>query len=197
MADVPIEVLLGALRNVEQRLREVAERLSTVCAVQSTPGLGAWRGMAGHMTVSSATFLSPAARLAVCEASLCSRGLALRALYARGSQVRRCVDRERLAALRSAVGADGLSRLLALAPVRGAVEPDWPAELTAHALAADGLARLRHPGGIDDPSLVYLLSLRHDWPQVPALDESADIIAITRESARFFADLPSLLPEFL
>ncbi|ODP34721.1 type III secretion protein HrpB4 [Pandoraea sp. ISTKB] len=195
--DVPIEVLLDALRHFEQRLREIAGRALSGVSDVASQGAGAWRSAAALTTVSSATFLSPAARLAVADDVRLSRALAMRALYARGAQVRRCVDRDRLVTLRNAVGHEAFTRLLAIAPVHGAVEPAWPVDLTAQTLIVDGLSRLCHPGGIDDPSLLRLLSWRLDGAgPLPSGTLDADT-ELARETARFFTDLPSLLPEFV
>ncbi|WP_174994797.1 type III secretion protein HrpB4 [Pandoraea anhela] len=199
-ADVPIEVLLDALRRFEQCLRGVAQDVTSRLSSPTRPvppGPGAWRSVAALTSVSPATFLSPAARLAVCDEPLLLRVLAMRALYARGALVRRCVDRERLLTLRAAVGREAFTRLLAVAPVHGVSEPDWPADVTSQTLVADGLSRLRHPGGIDDPSLMPLLSLRLARFDGVPVHEMPGHAELARETTRFFVDLPSLLPEFV
>ncbi|CAG2137396.1 type III secretion protein HrpB4 [Cupriavidus plantarum] len=125
-------------------LRAYAARLEEGVAAA---GLGRSRRWARAALLADAVpaeaFLRPVARLCVAEPARRRQALVLRALFARRSALRRCIDRASLSALSGAVGDAAL-----LTQLRGAAAEDGetaialPPTLDADALAHDGLARL-------------------------------------------------------
>ena len=169
-------------------------------------------------------FDDPAVRLALAEPSLMMAGLVARALYARRSAVRRCIDRTVLTHLRVAlgdgpVGHERLQRLQRLTAADG--DLPLPEMLTPTSLAHDGLARIRraHPKMV--PVVVHFVLMQLDGApsHVPEDTENEGADRSTGkprntaamglgfgagfgsgfgfETAAFFESLPYLIPEFL
>lgn len=152
-------------------------------------------------------FDDPAVRLALSEPPLMLAGLVARALYARRSTVRRCIDRTVLTQLRVALG-DGaagrerLDRLQRLAGVEG--DMPLPAMLTPMYLAHDGLSRLRRESPAMRPVVVHFVLMQLDGAPTridtnpdkgDGLPDARGACVVSSESASFFERLPYLIPE--
>lgn len=178
-----LTLTLAALHEYEARL----------CEGFSLGGAARWRRAATLVSVVPAdAFLRPPARVCVASPARRRQLLALRALFARRSAVRRCIDRAGLSAMGVAVGGSSVLTLL-----RGAAAEDGetvlalPPALEADALARDGLARLL----AGEPAAAALATLagypgneRH--PERLALDHTQ------AENTRFFFRLSQWMPEW-
>lgn len=216
-AGAPAEFPLAA--PAELALAMVALR---AYAARLGEGLGAGRGGRAQRwtraallprAVPAEAFLRPVARLCVAEPGRRRQVLVLRALFARRSAVRRCIDRASLSAMGIAVGGAAL-----LTQLRGAAADDGetalalPATLDADTLAADGLARLV----AGEPAAAELAAIA-GYPSGPApadysqgqggqylaagnapsarRHQDATLEATRTENERFFQRLSQWMPE--
>lgn len=177
--------------------------------------------------IPASLFDDPAVRLAFAERSLMIAGLVARALYARRSAVRRCIDRTVLSQLRvalgdGAVGHERLQRLQRLTATDKDSTLSLPEVLTTMRLAHDGLARLRRAHPMMASVVVHFVLMqlerapaivaeatadRQDASADRTIDASPDTGAadhvacldsdVTREAATFFERLPHLIPELI
>nr|WP_284700833.1 type III secretion protein HrpB4 [Robbsia betulipollinis] len=138
-------------------------------------------------------FVNAGERLGVAEPVLLRRALAVRALYARRSAVRRCIDRALLDQMRAAVGAQTLDALRRVAATDGETTLPLPEMLDAASLAQEGLWRLRRESAIAIPAIVSLVAMQLDGAAAP--DGYPCEPGGSGERARFFARLPLLIPE--
>lgn len=211
-AGTPAEraLAMAALRAYAARLDEGVARLAAGNPARSQR----WaRAALLPRAVPAEAFLRPVARLCVAEPGRRRQVLVLRALFARRSAVRRCIDRASLSAMGIAVGGAAL-----LTQLRGAAADDGetvlalPATLDADALAADGLARLV----AGEPAAAELAALA-GYPSRPApadysqgqdgqhlaagnapsarRHQDATLEATRTENERFFQRLSQWMPE--
>jgi hypothetical protein len=217
--------LVAALRRYDARMKGLAclapTRVSCASAgyASHAPKLSDWHW---HREVMLPTSLGklpaplledPAVRLAFAESSLMTAGLVARALYARRSAVRRCIDRTVLMQLRVALG-DGflgherLQRLQRLTAADGDLPLPLPEVLTTTSLAHDGLARLRRAHPMMVPVVVHFVLMQLDRAPSHVAEDADNARSIGKagqaaaidadcESAVFFERLPYLIPELI
>ena len=182
--------LVAALRRYDARIKGLAcladvattgvEGAAQVDA-RHRPGVSHWHWHREVMLpaslgkLSAPLFDDPAVRLALADPPLMIAGLVARALYARRSAVRRCIDRTVLSQLRVAlgdgrVGQERLLRLQRLSVVEGDSPLPIPPLLTPANLAHDGLARLRraHPKLV--PVVVHFVLMQLEGTPLPVHD---------------------------
>jgi hypothetical protein len=192
--------VLDALRAYDTRLRRLDIELRGVLPglppPAATQGAGfVWlRELLCPRRVPVDAFTRPGNRLGVLEPAALRRVLAVRALYARRTAVRRCIDRPALAAMRAAVGAASLHALQRAAARDGESTLPLPATLDADALVREGLLLLRADGCVDDPGIWHLMTLHiaGDWQRV-----DANLLTPGLDGARFLERLTALVPGLL
>lgn len=152
--------------------------------------------------VSADAFLRPVARICVAEPTVRRQVLALRALFARRSAVRRCIDRASLAAMAAAVGGNSvLAQLRSAAAEDGETALPLPLALDPDSLARDGVVRLV----AGEPAAAMLATLA-GYAGVAAAEAPADgaegnpaevsRAEVSRtENARFLQRLLQWMPE--
>lgn len=200
--------VMAALRRYEACLGDAGERAGPPLtgAMGTAPRRRAtqrWcRAALLDDAVSADAFLRPAARICVAEPTFRRQVLALRALFARRSAVRRCIDRASLAAMAAAVGGNAvLTRLRGAAAEDGETRLPLPLALDPDTLARDGLLRLM----AGEPAAAMLATLA-GYAGVPAADAPVGQAEVGRtegdhtevdraENARFFQRLPHWMPE--
>ncbi|WP_321884873.1 type III secretion protein HrpB4 [Paraburkholderia bannensis] len=198
MSEAALVPVVAALRDYETRLRRLDVELRGVLpglpSEAATQGAGyVWlRELLCPRRVAVDAFMRAGNRLGVLEPALLRRVLAVRALYAHRTAVRRCIDRNALAAMRAAVGEASLTALQRADARDGETALPLPPSLDSAALVREGLLRLRADGCIDDPGIWQLMSL-HMAPDWPAADET--VPACGADGARFLGRLPMLVPE--
>lgn len=222
-----LDSLVTALRAYEHRVRHFSQGAIALPADMLTrvsPRDESWVWLREALlppatlgTVPPQAFAAPGERLGVAEPALLRRALAVRALYARRSAVRRCIERDRLDRMRVAVGSQTFDVLRGMAAADGETTLPLPDILDAAALAQEGFWRLRRENAIATPSIVSMVALQlegapapggypcepgdvgvseeHERPAAPGRE---GVFAASREVAersRFFARLPLLIPE--
>lgn len=198
MSEVALGPIVAALRDYETRLRRLDVELRGVLpglpSPAATQGAGfVWlRELLCPRRVAVDAFTRPGNRIGVLEPALLRRVLAVRALFAHRTAVRRCIDRHALGAMRAVVGAVSLTALQHADARDGETALPLPPSLDGAALVRAGLLRLRADGSVDDPGVWQLMSL-HMAPDWPADDET--VPACGADGARFLERLPVLVPE--
>ncbi|MGI4858673.1 MAG: type III secretion protein HrpB4 [Janthinobacterium lividum] len=205
--------LVAALRRYDARMKGLAGPAAArapMALASRAPHLSGWHWYREMLLPASLgnlpapLFDDPAVRLALAEPPLMMAGLVARALYARRSALRRCIDRTVLTELRSAlgegaVGRERLHRLQHLATADGNLP--LPEVLTPTGLAHDGLARLRRERPEIPPVVVHFVLMQLDGPPRRVAEDVCHAPAIGRaaatggEAAAFFKSLPYLIPE--
>lgn len=188
-----LQPVVLALQCYEQRLRDLRmEQILPGAPAVDVPDAWVWlRDIVSPAPVPADAFLQRGARLCVAPTPLLWRGLLLRALYARRSALRRCIDRRQLAPVRESLSAVTLMRLTQLSAHRPETTLALPDDPDMPALLHEGLQRLVADGSVTSPGLIKLVSLQLPLRRI-AYDAPAHSAA---EAALFQQDLPLLLPE--
>jgi hypothetical protein len=190
--------VLKALRAYETRLRRLDVELRGVLpglpppAATHGPGFVWLRELLCPRCVPVDAFTRPGNRLGVLEPALLRRVLAVRALYARRTAVRRCIDRNALAAMRAAVGAASLLALQRADTRDGETALPLPESLDAPTLVREGLLLLRADGCVDDPGVWHLMTLHiaGEWQSV-----GGTLLRPGLDGPRFLEHVTALVPE--
>ncbi|MFM0735966.1 type III secretion protein HrpB4 [Paraburkholderia xenovorans] len=196
--DAMLTPVLNALRAYETRLRRLDIELRGVLPglppPAATQGTGfVWlRELLCPRRVPVDAFTRPGNRLGVLEPALLRRVLAVRALYARRTAVRRCIDRNALAAMRAAVGAASLLALQRADTHDGATALPLPASLDAPALVREGLLLLRADGCVDDPGVWHLMTLHIPLDRQPT---DGTLLTPGLDGPLFLERVTALVPE--
>jgi hypothetical protein len=164
-ADAVLAPVISALRAYERRLRRLEVELRDVLPglppPTATEGAGwTWlRELLAPQRVPVEAFMRPGNRLGVVEPALLRRVLAVRALYASRTAVRRCIDRRELSVMRSAVGASSLVALQLADTRDGETSLPLSTFLDTQSLVQQGMLLLRADGCIDSPGIWHLMTL--------------------------------------
>lgn len=194
-ADDVLAPVIDALRAYDARMRhldvELRDSMPGLPPLSATRGAGwMWlRELLAQQRVPAEAFLRPGNRLGVLHPILLRRVLAVRALYACRTAVRRCIDRGQLVAMRAAVGA---SSLTALQRADGETLTPLPAALEAASLALQGLLLMRADGSIDAPGVWHLMTL-----QIVGSAHATDLTVPTSsaDGLMFLERVAALVPE--
>jgi hypothetical protein len=160
-------VALHALRRYETCLRDLAmQQAHPVAQVVNARGHGTahWRWIRDALISAApppaSAFLREGDRLGVASLPFLRRALILRALYARRTAVRRCIARDRLKPMRSALGDDVFDALVDWSSRDGETTLALPASLAPLDLAQDGIWCLWHDGTLSSMAIVQLIECR-------------------------------------